>query len=122
MARDGGMAGSEEQQGRVELHPHGGAWIIEVIFGANDGMVTTLVFVLTVSNVAASRHSLILTALAELFAGGVSMFLGAYLAVKTEHEITAHQIATERHEIAHEPAEERAELRAAYRRKGFTGR
>lgn len=111
----------ERHEGWQEQHPHGGGWLRELIFGVNDGMVTTLVFVLTVSNVAATRHGLVLTALAELCAGGISMALGGYLAVKTQHEVTEHQIAIERHEITHEPAEERAELRAAYRRKGFTG-
>ena len=104
-----------------EQHPHGGAWLREVIFGANDGMVTTLIFVLSVTGLASSRHALVLTALAELFAGGVSMTLGGYLSVKTNNEVTDRQIATERHEIAHEPAEERAELRAAYQRKGLSG-
>ncbi len=104
-----------------EQHPHRGAWLREFVFGANDGMVTTIVFILTVNNVAASRHGLIVTALAEMFAGGISMALGGYLSVKTQREVTDRQIATERHEILHEPDEERAELRAAYRRKGFTG-
>jgi VIT1/CCC1 family predicted Fe2+/Mn2+ transporter len=104
-----------------EQHPHRGAWLRELVFGANDGMVTTIVFILTVNNVASSRHGLVLTALAEMIAGGISMALGGYLSIKTQHEVTDRQIATERHEILHEPAEERAELRAAYRRKGFTG-
>lgn len=106
---------------REEQHPHRGAWLREIVFGANDGMVTTIVFILTVSDVAASRHGLVLTALAEMFAGGISMALGGYLSVKTQHEVTDRQIATERHEILHEPEEERAELRAVYRRKGFSG-
>ena len=30
--------------GRVELHGHGGDWLQDVVFGLNDGVVTTLLF------------------------------------------------------------------------------
>jgi VIT1/CCC1 family predicted Fe2+/Mn2+ transporter len=105
-----------------EQHPHGGAWLREIVFGLNDGLVTTLVFILAASAVAQSHAALLLVALSEVAAGGVSMCLGGYLAARTEHDLLAHRIATERQEIAQEPEEERAELRAIYRRKGMTGR
>lgn len=102
-----------------EQHPHGGDWLREIVFGLNDGLVTTLVFIMAISG-AASTH-LVLIVLGEVFAGGVSMALGGYLSARTEQEVLAQRIATERYEIEHEPEEERAELRAIYRRKGFRG-
>ncbi len=104
-----------------EQHPHGGGWLREIVFGLNDGLVTTLVFIMAASAVAQTHAALLLVALSEVTAGGVSMALGGYLAARTERDILAHRIETERHEIAHEPEEERAELRAIYRRKGLTG-
>ena len=104
-----------------ERHPHGGDWLREIVFGLNDGLVTTLVFIMAASAVAQTHAALLLVALSEIAAGGVSMALGGYLAARTERDILEHRIATERHEIEHEPEEERAELRAIYRRKGFTG-
>ena len=101
-----------------EQHPHRGGWLREIVFGLNDGLVTTLVFILAVSTVA-STH-LVLVALGEIAAGGVSMALGGYLSSRTAQELLTHQIETERYEITHEPEEERAELRAIYRRKGFS--
>lgn len=103
-----------------EQHPHGGDWLREVVFGLNDGLVTTLVFIMTVSAVAGSA-SLVLIALSEIVAGGVSMALGGYLSAKTEYDILQQRIATEREEIADEPAEERAELRRIYYDKGLRG-
>jgi VIT1/CCC1 family predicted Fe2+/Mn2+ transporter len=50
------------------------------------------------------------------------MALGGFLSARTERDVLAHRIATERHEIATEPEEERAELRDIYQRKGMTGR
>jgi vacuolar iron transporter family protein len=103
-----------------EQHPHGGDWLREIVFGLNDGLVTTLVFIMTVSAVAGAG-SLVLIALSEIVAGGVSMALGGYLSAKTEHDILQQRIATERTEIADEPAEERAELRRIYYDKGLRG-
>ncbi|MGH2457646.1 MAG: VIT1/CCC1 transporter family protein, partial [Chloroflexota bacterium] len=100
-----------------ELHPHGGDWLAEVVFGLNDGLVTTLVFVLAISSVVPTQ--IVLIALGEVFAGAISMAMGGYLSVRTEHAILRQRIATERYEIAHEPEEERSELRRIYRAKGF---
>jgi VIT1/CCC1 family predicted Fe2+/Mn2+ transporter len=104
-----------------EQHPHGGDWLREIVFGLNDGLVTTLVFIVAASAVAQTHAALLLIALSEVTAGGVSMLLGGYLAARTERDLLAHRIATERQEIEQEPEEERAELRAIYRRKGMTG-
>ncbi len=103
-----------------EQHPHVGDWLRELVFGLNDGLVTTLVFIMTVSAVT-SGVSLALIVSSEIVAGGVSMALGGYLSARTEREVIEQRIATERLEIADEPAEERAELRRIYYRKGLRG-
>jgi len=102
-----------------EQHPHRGDWLREIVFGLNDGLVTTLVFIMAVSEVAPAR--LLLVVLGEVLAGGVSMALGGYLAARTAKQILDQRIAIERYEIEHEPEEERAELVAIYQNKGFTG-
>jgi len=103
----------------VEFHQHGGDWLQDVVFGLNDGLVTTLVFVIAVSGVAASR--IVLVALGEIIAGGVSMTLGGFLASRTAREVMEQRIATEQLEIRSEPEEERGELREIYRAKGLRG-
>lgn len=102
-----------------EQHPHSGGWLREIVFGLNDGLVTTLVFIMAVSEVAPGR--LLLVVLGEVLAGGISMALGGYLAARTTKQILEQRIATERYEIEHEPEEERAELHTIYRNKGFSG-
>jgi VIT1/CCC1 family predicted Fe2+/Mn2+ transporter len=102
-----------------ERHPHRGDWLREMVFGLNDGLVTTLVFIMAVSEVAPGR--LLLVVLGEVLAGGISMALGGYLSARTAMQVLDQRIATERYEIEHEPDEERAELRAIYQNKGFTG-
>jgi VIT1/CCC1 family predicted Fe2+/Mn2+ transporter len=102
-----------------EQHPHKGDWLREIVFGLNDGLVTTLVFIMAVSEIAPGR--LLPVVLGEVLAGGISMALGGYLAARTTKQILDQRIATERYEIEHEPEEERAELSAIYRNKGFSG-
>ena len=102
-----------------EQHPHSGGWLREIVFGLNDGLVTTLVFIMAVSEIASAR--LLLVVLGEVLAGGISMALGGYLSARTAKQVLDRRIATERFEIEHEPEEERAELRAIYRDKGFSG-
>src|SRR5256885_17000508 len=87
-----------------EQHPHRGNWLREIVFGLNDGLVTTLVFIMAVSEVAHGR--LLPVVLGEGMAGGVSMALGGYLAARTAKQILDQRIATERDEIEHEPEEE----------------
>src|SRR5205085_1644535 len=98
-----------------EQHPHGGDWLREIVFGLNDGLVTTLVFIMAVSEIAPSR--LLLVVLGEVLAGGISMALGGYLSARTAKQILDRRIATERYEIEHEPDEERAELVTIYHNK-----
>src|SRR5712692_486535 len=102
-----------------EQHPHRGDWLREIVFGLNDGLVTTLVFIMAVSEIAPAR--LLLVVLGEVMAGGISMTLGGYLSARTARQILEQRIATERYEIEHEPEEERAELVSIYQNKGFTG-
>ncbi len=104
---------------RQEQHPHRGDWLREIVFGLNDGLVTTLVFIMAVSEIAPGR--LLLVVLGEVLAGGVSMALGGFLSARTAKQILDQRIATERFEIEHEPEEERAELVAIYQNKGFSG-
>ncbi len=109
-----------ESRPQQELHPHGGDWLRELVFGLNDGLVTTLIFLMTVSTLAQAK-TIILIALGEVAAGGISMALGGYLSARTDHDVLDQRIATEQWEIAHEPEEERAELRDIYRHKGLQG-
>src|SRR5256885_17174176 len=102
-----------------EQHTHKGDWLREIVFGLNDGLVTTLVFIMAVSEIAPAR--LLLVVLGEVLAGGASMALGGYLSARTARQILDQRIATERYEIEHEPEEERAELRAIYRDNGLSG-
>ena len=106
---------------REEQHVHPSALLGSVILGLNDGIVTTLVFVLSVSTASGRLHTTVVAGLSEMFAGGVAMFLGGYMAARATREAYQYQVEVERAEIRYEPEEERAELTEMYRDRGFRG-
>lgn len=120
MEHDVADDGSHAVEG--ERHQHPNELIGEMILGLNDGIVTTLVFALSVAGASNGVYRPVIVAgLAEMFAGGISMFLGGYTAARAVREAYHYQVSVEQHEIAHEPDEERAEVRRMYQEKGFHG-
>lgn len=106
----------------AEQHAHPSELIGEVILGLNDGIVTTLVFALSVAGADAGKYRAVVVAgLAEMLAGGVSMFLGGYTAARAVAEAYHFQVGIERQEIEQEPEEERAEVTRMYHDRGFRG-
>jgi VIT1/CCC1 family predicted Fe2+/Mn2+ transporter len=101
-------------------HMPRGRAIREVIFGMNDGLITTLCFLAGVSSAITHGGVVVLAGLAEVMAGALSMALGAYLSTKAQREFFAQEIAHERREIEEFPDYEREEIRVIYRERGFS--
>jgi VIT1/CCC1 family predicted Fe2+/Mn2+ transporter len=104
-----------------EQHRHPHALLGDALLGLNDGIATTLVFALSVSGASSSYRPVIVAGLAEMFAGGVAMFLGGFVSAQAERDAAEHQISVEEEEIENEPEEEREELTQIYEEKGFSG-
>src|SRR5947209_1173699 len=98
-----------------------GAVLRNFVFGTADGLVTVLAFVAGVSASFASRHTVLLAGLAEMFAGALSMGMGAFLGARAERDLYRRERAREEREIREVPHLEREELREIYRRKGVEG-
>lgn len=110
------------EAGRVE-HVHAdvsGGWLRAAVFGAMDGLVTNIALVAGVGGAGAAREVIILTGMAGLVAGALSMALGEYASVKTQNDAVAREVAIERAEIARRPDAERAELAAMYQEMGLS--
>ncbi|MDQ6789548.1 MAG: VIT1/CCC1 transporter family protein [Candidatus Dormibacteraeota bacterium] len=105
--------------GRERWHRTGSGWISGAIYGANDGLAAVFGIVSGVSG-ATGGSSLVLTAgLAGAIASGLSMATGAFLAERSEAEVSAANVARERQEIEEDPEEEREELSLYYQLKGL---
>ena len=90
----------------------------EVVFGAQDGILSTVALVTSVA-VAVEQTSIILVAgLAAALAGMISMATGAFLGSRAEQDVQRAEMAREAAELEANPAEELAELMVIFQREG----
>ena len=93
--------------------------IREVVFGAQDGLISTLVLVTAVSAAVTDKTTVIVAGLAGALAGMISMSTGTYLGSKAEKEVFQAEIDKEAKELEENPAEEMAELVFLYHQQGM---
>ncbi len=89
------------------------------VLGANDGLVSNLSLVMGVAGAAMAGSAILITGLAGLLAGAISMALGEWLSVQSSRELYKHQIGLEEQEIAIDPMEEIEELTLIYQARGL---
>jgi VIT1/CCC1 family predicted Fe2+/Mn2+ transporter/rubrerythrin len=105
--------------GMEEWEIRGGGGVRDMIFGANDGMVSTLSFVAGVVGAITDPYIVLLSGVAELFAGTISMAFGSYLSAKSELEVWERESQRKEGEKGKTPEEEREELIGLYEKEGF---
>lgn len=103
-----------------DWHTPEGRLIREFVFGINDGLVTTIGFVAGVTGALVNTKIVLLSGTAEIVAGTLSMFFGAYLATKSQNEFYQKEIKRETREIKENPDKEIEEIYEIYQDKGFT--
>lgn len=104
-----------------DWHSPRGRVIREVIFGMNDGLVTTIGFLAGVTGSITESRYILLAAIAEVVAGALSMSIGSYLAMKSQKEFFHSEVERERWEIEKMPEKEAQEIREIYGEMGFSG-
>lgn len=102
-------------------HSPKGRAIREVIYGATDGLVTSLGFVIGVFGALHESRIILITGIAGATAGALSMGFSAYISSKSQKEFFLAEIERERREILEMPEKERDEVRKIYQAKGFKG-
>ena len=91
-----------------------GGWLRAATFGAMDGLVTNIALIAGVGGGGVSRHTLILTGVAGLVAGAISMGLGEYTSVRTQNDQVGAELGKELRELRLNPEGEADELVAAW--------
>jgi VIT1/CCC1 family predicted Fe2+/Mn2+ transporter len=97
----------------------GGNALRAAVLGANDGLVSNASLVMGVAGAELAGRSILITGLAGLLAGSLSMALGEWLSVQSARELYEHQIGIEREELLGAPEEEAEELALIYQAKGL---
>jgi VIT1/CCC1 family predicted Fe2+/Mn2+ transporter len=104
-----------------EFHrSHHIGWLRAAVLGANDGIVSTASLVIGVSAGHADHHTILLTGIAGLVAGAMSMAAGEYVSVSTQSDTENADLAKERMELATDQENELKELTGIYVGRGLT--
>lgn len=94
--------------------------IRELVFGIQDGILTTLGIATGVGEAEGKHWFVIISGLLGLVSGALSMGVGEYLGSKAEREVVQAAIDMERSEMEAHPQDEFAEQVAYYKLKGFS--
>src|SRR5687768_10806819 len=97
----------------------GGNALRAAVLGANDGLVSNASLVMGVAGAELAGQSILITGMAGLLAGSLSMALGEWLSVQSARELFERQIGIEREELLAAPEEEAEELALIYQAKGL---
>jgi VIT1/CCC1 family predicted Fe2+/Mn2+ transporter len=97
----------------------GGGGVRDVIFGANDGLVSILALLAGVYGAVTQSRVILIAGVAGAVAGAISMGAGAYLSSKSEQEVTEKESERKGIRKRRSPEEEKAELVRFYQARGF---
>ena len=115
----GGLEGAALAQIEGRHRSAGGNALRAAVLGANDGLVSNLSLVMGVAGAELSGQAVLITGLAGLLAGAISMALGEWLSVQSSRELYEKQLRTEAEEIEAAPEEEMEELALIYQARGL---
>lgn len=94
-------------------------WLRAAVLGANDGIVSTASLIVGVAAANASQQSILVTGVAGLVAGAMSMAAGEYVSVSSQSDTEKADRAREAKELATAPEAEREELVGIYQARGL---
>ena len=95
-------------------------WLRAAVLGANDGIVSTASLVVGVAAAQSNQSTIMMTAVAGLVAGAMSMAAGEYVSVHSQADTEKADLDRERAELAADPVAEARELTAIYVGRGLT--
>ncbi len=110
---------------RLRLHAERHAisrigWLRAAVLGANDGIISTASLIVGVAAANATRADILLTGVAGLVAGAMSMAAGEYVSVSSQSDTENADVARESNELRDDPDAELNELTGIYVSRGLT--
>lgn len=94
-------------------------WLRAAVLGANDGTISVSSLVVGVAVAGTPRDSILLTAVAGLVAGAMSMAAGEYVSVQSQADTEEADIKVEKHGLENNPEREVLELTSIYQNRGL---
>ena len=97
----------------------GGNALRAAVLGGNDGLVSNFSLVMGIAGATSGQSEVLLTGLAGLLAGALSMALGEWISVKSSQELYENQMQLEMEELETNPEGEEKEIALIYITKGI---
>lgn len=94
-------------------------WLHAAVLGANDGTISVASLVVGVAAAGAPADSILLTGVAGLVAGAMSMAAGEYVSVQSQADTEQADLEREKKELATQPEHETEELTSIYISRGL---
>ena len=85
-------------------------WLRAAVLGANDGLISTASLLMGVSAAKLDTSTILMTGIAGLVGGALSMGAGEYVSVSSQADSEGADLARERRELAETPEAEHREL------------
>lgn len=95
-------------------------WLRASVLGANDGIVSTASLIFGVAATQPSKSAIVITGLAGLVAGAMSMAAGEYVSVQSQSDSEKADLDRERRELRTDKEGELDELTKIYHKRGLT--
>jgi len=111
------MSGSHAHKERHRSDRIG--WLRAAVLGANDGIVSVSSLVIGVAAANTERSTILLSGIAGLVAGAMSMAAGEYVSVSSQADTEEADRRQELEELERDPAGELKELTQIYRDRGL---
>jgi vacuolar iron transporter family protein len=93
-------------------------WLRAAVLGANDGIISTASLILGVASAAAPKSNVLLSGVAGLVAGAMSMAAGEYVSVSSQADTEHADLEREQRELSEDPKSEKEELAQIYVARG----
>lgn len=94
-------------------------WLRAAVLGANDGLLSTSSLMVGVAAADVDLRHVLISGVAGLIAGAMSMAAGEYVSVSSQADAEAADLQREREELETAPEAERRELAGIYRKRGL---
>ncbi|MFZ6689647.1 VIT1/CCC1 transporter family protein [Undibacterium sp. SXout11W] len=95
------------------------SWLRAAVLGANDGIVSTASLIVGVASANVSHDNILLTGVAGLVSGAMSMATGEYVSVSSQADTEQATLAEESVELKTDSKGEHQELTAIYMHRGL---
>jgi VIT1/CCC1 family predicted Fe2+/Mn2+ transporter len=95
-------------------------WLRAGVLGANDGIVSTAALIFGVAGAAVSHQAMLVSGVAAVAAGAMSMAVGEYISVSSQRDLEEAELEQERRELEEDPERELRQLARLLEERGIS--